>query len=270
MGTLLEFKANVVDGVHNELTKKLKPIMLRRRKNEVATDLPPRTEEIVKIPFTAEQSTIYDAQLNAARSKCNGTMQLLTALTRLRQICCHPKLVEDNYPHTAAKLELLTEMVTELLAEEHNVLIFSQFTSMLDIIKAEFDTHAIPHLKLTGSTPNKERAQLVNTFNDSDEPQAFLLSLKAAGTGLTLTKADYVIIFDPWWNPAVENQAIDRTHRIGQKRPVIAYRFIMADSIEEKVLDLQDEKRAIFQAAVDGVEMADVSLTADDLARLLE
>jgi SNF2 family DNA or RNA helicase len=162
-------------------------------------------------------------------------------------------------------------MLGELLDEGHSALIFSQFTSMLAIIEEYLKQRQVTYYKITGETSTDDRAMVVREFNADERPAVCLLSLRAAGVGLTLTKADYVFIYDPWWNPAVENQAIDRTHRIGQTKPVIAYRLVAQDSIEEKVLSLQDEKRRLFAATLEGgTDLASSQLNRDELISLLQ
>lgn len=256
-----------------ELAKRIGPVILRRTKEKVAPELPPRTEEVLRIEFDPEQRKFYDTFLLRAREAVReqGPIEILAALTRLRQICCDPRLVPGAPPDAAsAKLDTVVDLVTEIIDEGHSVLVFSQFTSMLDLIREALGD--VPTLTITGKTPTDRRAELVREFNQSELSQAFLLSLRAAGTGLTLTKADYVVIYDPWWNPAVERQAIDRTHRIGQDKPVIAYRLVAAKTVEEKVLLLQQEKAELFAEVMDEAQDARIAgkLTADDLASLLE
>ena len=255
------------------LAKAIAPVILRRLKETVARELPPRTEEVLRVRFGEEQQRLYDAELLRAREvvKSHGPIEILAALTRLRQLCCHPELLlKQPSAAGAAKLDELLELVTEVMDEGHSILVFSQFTEMLAIIQREFETRQIAYLKITGETPTPERARLVQEFTDNPAPQAFLLSLRAAGTGLTLTKADYVVIYDPWWNPAVERQAIDRTHRIGQDKPVMAYRLVAEGTVEDKILALQQEKAELFAAVMaDSERSLPPRLTAADFARLL-
>ncbi|NLZ60554.1 MAG: SWF/SNF helicase family protein, partial [Lentisphaerae bacterium] len=167
--------------------------------------------------------------------------------TRLRQICCDPALLSDDFAgQDSGKLALLLEKLQELNESGHSVLVFSQFTRMLDLIARRLSQAGLPYWQITGETPLPRRSELVQEFNRSEQAGVFLLSLKAAGTGLTLTKADYVFLYDPWWNPAVENQAIDRAHRIGQDKTVMAYRLLAKDSIEERVIELMQEKQELF------------------------
>lgn len=259
----------------NFVVHKLAPIMIRRNKSTVAAELPPRTVNIRTIEMTPAQRELYDREKLLARSAvgASGTVEILAALTRLRQICCDPELLLKA-PHQmgSGKLELLLEQLADLTENGHSVLVFSQFTTMLSIIQSEMEKRQLPSRMITGDTAVEERARLVEEFNSDPAPSTMLLSLKAAGTGLTLTKADYVFLYDPWWNPAAENQAIDRTHRIGQNRPVFAYRLIAEDSIEERVLKLMETKQALFDKVVGGaVEEAVLSrLGRNELLQLLE
>lgn len=263
------------------LSKRIAPVILRRLKEQVATELPPRTEEVLRVDFGDTQRALYETALIQARAavKERGFMEVLAALTRLRQLCCHPLLLAEDKTYGektdlagSAKLDCLLELTQEILEEGHSMLVFSQFTSMLDLIGLALSRAAIPWRMITGETRVSERAQLVREFQESPTPEVFLLSLKAAGTGLTLTKADYVVIYDPWWNPAVERQAIDRTHRIGQDKPVMAYRLAVAGSVEEKILALQAEKAELFAQVMADSERGSLAsrLSATDLAALLE
>lgn len=257
------------------LSKKLSPLMLRRTKTAVAPELPPRIEENLFLPLADSQQMVYDEQLAEARISAQegGFMQILAALTKLRQTCCHPALSrpedEDTSHLHSSKMDCLLDMLDELLQEGHSALVFSQFVSMLDLLEEEMKKRRIDYHKIVGATPTAKRMEIVDSFNNSAKPSVFLLSLRAAGTGLTLTKADYVFIYDPWWNPAVENQAIDRTHRIGQDKRVIAYRLIAEGTVEEKVIAMQDEKRQLFEELVEGTQSMPAGLKAEDLISLL-
>ena len=257
------------------LSRKIAPLLIRRSKQLVAPELPPKTEEIISVELPPEQRTFYDAQLalGQAALKEHGTGSILGTLTRLREACCHPQLVtKRENPIGSAKLEMLLEKLMDLQASGHSSLVFSQFTSMLDLIAPKLDELNIPYRIITGDTPVAKRSQLVADFDADENPSVFLLSLKAAGTGLTLTKADYVFLFDPWWNPAVERQAIDRTHRIGQDKPVFAYKFVAKDTVEEKVQILIEQKKELFDEIMDGAtaQSAPSRLTIDDLRSLIE
>lgn len=256
------------------LVKKLAPVMLRRRKDAVNIELPPRTVEILSIQMDTPQKEFYQKLLLLARKNTaeNGIMNLLANLTRLRQACCDPELLlKKKHPYGSAKLELLRERLTQLTQSGHSVLVFSQFTTMLNIISKALDEDQIPYHTITGKTPLPKRMELVAEFEQSQKPEVFLLSLKAAGTGLTLTKADYVFLYDPWWNPAAENQAIDRVHRIGQTKPVVAYRLMIKGSIEERVLAMIRQKQELFNTVIEGASDSAVisRLTASDLQSLL-
>lgn len=264
------------------LGRNIAPLMIRRTKSMVANELPPRISEVLRVEMGEEQRKLYNELRSQALEKAEqseSTMEILALLTRLRQACCDPRLLppgivpgENAETAASAKLETLMEMTEELLAENHSILVFSQFTSMLSLIEEKLCELNWPHYKITGSTPANQRSEIVRQFNQDPEPAIFLLSLKAAGTGLTLTKADYVFIYDPWWNPAVENQAIDRTHRIGQTKSVVAYRLVVANSIEENVVRQQQGKAELFEAVVSestGEEAQVAKFTDADLRRLL-
>jgi hypothetical protein len=230
------------------LSAKLRPIMLRRLKKQVARDLPDRIEERRDCPLGDEQRKLYLAELRRSREQIMQTVSqhglakskihVLAALTRLRQICCHPTLVGSDMP--SGKTDTLFELLEPLLAEGQKVLVFSQFVQMLKLLEAECKTREMPTFMLTGETKNRQ--EVVNAFQTDPNPSVFLLSLRAAGTGLNLTTASYVVLYDPWWNPAVEAQAIDRSHRIGQTRTVNAYKLITPGTVEEKIFDLQMRK----------------------------
>lgn len=233
---------------------RLKPFLLRRTKREVAPDLPPRIEEDRFCELEGAQAQLYRAELKKARGLLmhiesaaefhEQRFHILQSLLRLRQICCHPALIDPALrAESSAKLDALFDLLEPLREEGHKVLVFSQFVSMLDLIRERMNEQQWPHFYLTGQTEN--RAAVVDAFSDSEQPATFLLSLKAAGSGLNLMAASYVVLFDPWWNPAVEAQAIDRTHRIGQANQVMAYRLLVKDSVEEKIRALQAKKAAL-------------------------
>ncbi len=260
------------------LAARVRPFVLRRTKGEVAKDLPERSEEDLLCELEGEQATLYRAELKRARAallniKTNKELDksrfnILTSLLRLRQICCHPALVsEKGADAESAKLTALFDLLEPIIAESHKVLVFSQFVQMLDIIRAEIERRQWPHFLLTGGT--EDRGPLVQNFQQSQGAAVFLISLRAGGFGLNLTAASYVVLYDPWWNPAVENQAIDRTHRIGQTSHVIAYRLLVKESIEEKIRKLQRSKSALAQDIL-GEESFTRALTLDDFRFLLE
>jgi len=235
----------------NRLAARLRPFLLRRTKLQVAQDLPPRTEEEVYSTMDGIQQELYKAELKRIQKALLGldsdeavkknSFAILQGLMRLRQICCHPGLIDPKYlKEESAKMESLFYLLDQLYEEGHKVLVFSQFVSMLDLIKARLELDARPFHYLTGQT--KDRKGEIESFQTTKDASVFMLSLKAGGAGLNLTSASYVILYDPWWNPAVENQAIDRTHRIGQKNKVIAYRLLTRDTVEEKIRILQHQK----------------------------
>jgi superfamily II DNA or RNA helicase len=261
----------------HRLSARVRPFLLRRTKKEVANDLPDRIEEDITCEMEGPQAALYKAELKRARAsllKVQTSKQLdklrfniLTSLLRLRQICCHPALIGHDDPKTeSAKLTALLELLEPLMDEGHKVLIFSQFVDMLQRIQTEVAAREWPHFILTGQT--EDRGDLVRSFQESEGAGVFLISLKAGGSGLNLTAASYVVLFDPWWNPAVEAQAIDRTHRIGQKNTVIAYRLIVKESIEEKIRSLQKQKGHLAQDIL-GEENFAKALSIDDFRFLL-
>jgi hypothetical protein len=255
------------------LSAKLRPLLLRRLKKHVAKDLPDRIEERRDCPLGDEQRKLYLAELRRSRDQImqavaeqglnKSKMHVLAALTRLRQICCHPALVGSDT--ASGKTDTLFELLDPLISEGQKVLVFSQFVQMLHLLEKECRDRQINTHVLTGQT--KDRQQVVNAFQNDGNPGVFLLSLRAAGTGLNLTNASYVVLYDPWWNPAVEAQAIDRSHRIGQTHTVNAYRLIAPGTVEEKIWELQQNKAQTI-ADVLGEEGFARSLTANDLEYL--
>ncbi|MYF96369.1 MAG: DEAD/DEAH box helicase [Holophagales bacterium] len=260
------------------VAKGLRPFILRRSKREVLPDLPEKTEQILQCTLNPRQQEIYD-QLRAGyrdsllkqvedKGVGGSAMQVLEALLRLRQVACHPGLIDESWNDAgSAKLESLFEQVSAVLDEGHKCLVFSQFTSLLAYVRSHFEEQGVPYAYLDGQTRN--RGEVVDHFQNDPDTNIFLISLKAGGVGLNLTAAGYVFLLDPWWNPAVEAQAIDRTHRIGQTQPVFAYRLIARDTVEEKMLELQRSKRQIADAILEGGGSSLRDLTADDLRLLL-
>jgi len=260
-----------------ELQKKVNPFILRRTKQQVATELPDKTEMVIYCEMGAEQRKVYDSYSNEFRNflltKQEGdlsrdSMNILAGLTKLRQICNSPSLINDEeyYGDASAKIDVLIEQI-ETKAPHHKILVFSQFVTMLDLIKKELIKRNISFEYLTGQTKN--RADKVASFQNNDGIRVFLISLKAGGVGLNLTEADYVYLVDPWWNPAVENQAIDRSYRIGQKKNVVAVRLICPDTIEEKIMKMQDSKRDLANDLVKTDVNILKSLSKGDLIGLL-
>lgn len=243
------------------LSARLRPFMIRRTKGQVAKELPARTEEAMLCEMTGVQEQLYRDELARAQHMVLNAsgfdalnrqrFAILQALTRLRQICCHPALIQhDASTEDSAKLTATLELIEELHAEGHKVLLFSQFVSMLKIIREKLESMGLPYHWLTGASTN--RAEIVRAFQEDDKASIFLLSLKAGGSGLNLTAASYVILYDPWWNPAVEAQAIDRAHRIGQTQPVMAYRMLTKGTIEEKIMLLQQKKNIMASTVLGG------------------
>lgn len=258
------------------LAARVRPFLLRRTKTQVAKDLPDRIEEDLFCEMEGDQRTMYRAELKRAQSTLLGIQtpkalnkerfNLLTSLLRLRQICCDPRLVKDEFTGESAKLEALMEQLEPLMEEGQKVLVFSQFVEMLELLKKALAARGWTTFFLAGETEN--RGELVQEFQAYEGAATFLISLKAGGFGLNLTAASYVVLFDPWWNPAVEAQAIDRSHRIGQTQKVIAYRLLIKDSIEEKIRALQKQKKSLAEDVL-GEEKFAQSLTLDDLRFLL-
>jgi superfamily II DNA or RNA helicase len=265
------------------LAGRIKPFLLRRTKEEVAGDLPPKTVITEKVEFSAEQRTVYESVRLAMHTKVQAVIAekglarshivILDALLKLRQACCDPRLLkltgnkkQSSKQVGSAKLDRLMDLVGNLVEEGRKMIVFSQFTSMLDLIRLQLDDAGIAYALLTGDTV--DRGKQVTSFQNG-EMQVFLISLKAGGVGLNLTAADTVILYDPWWNPAVEEQAIDRAHRIGQDKPVFVYRLVAADTIEEKMDVLKDKKRAIAASLFDHDGQPTLSMTEADFDLLL-
>ncbi len=262
-----------------ELGKKIAPLILRRKKEDVLAELPEKTIENLYVDMTKSQSDIYDTYFKAAQSEALSIMRdeagfqrsrflILTLLLRLRQICCHPRLTKEELSGKglSGKLEALRELVDSICAENHKVLVFSQFSKMLEIIQEDLSDYKDQISTMTGKTQNRQ--EIIDAFKENPETRIFLMTLKVGGVGLNLTEADYVIIFDPWWNPASEAQAIDRTHRIGQNKPVFVYRLIAKDSIEEKVLELQKRKQSVADGVLSGSERDGGSFGKEELTYL--
>jgi SNF2 family DNA or RNA helicase len=267
--------------VRDRLRRRIRPFLLRRTKDQVVADLPRKTEVTRSIALEGKQRDLYDTLRAAYAEEVRGyiasqsfernRMRVLEGLMRLRQVCCDPRLVSKERTRAglaSAKLDYLLDMLQELILAGRRILVFSQFTSMLELIEAELHAKRIRYVKLTGQT--EDRATPVQRFQRGEVP-LFLISLRAGGFGLNLTQADTVVHYDPWWNPAVEAQATDRAHRIGQEKPVFVYRLIAADTVEERILALQARKRELADALFDesGQSLAS-SLSADDWLSLLD
>ena len=272
--------ANIADSefLRSDLAARTAPFIKRRVKKDVAPELPPREDIAMFCSMDDTQCELYDQVLAEGRMylqelagekgrNARGNMQILTTLLRLRQICCHPQLLDSENAAPSAKFELLQELLMEHIDSGHKVLLFSQFTSMLKLVQDYLKSADISYCYLDGATRNRQ--EVVDKFNNSPEIPVFLLSLKAGGTGLNLTSADTVIIYDPWWNPATELQAADRTHRIGQTRTVRSIKLLVKDSIEEKILALQERKQEIFDQVVENPALSAEKLSIEDLKFLL-
>lgn len=256
------------------LHRRVRPLMLRRTKESVAAELPPKQEQVLSVPLAPGHRRLYDKQLAAERKKVLGLVgdlrrnriTILASLTLLRQLALSPALVLPDQPVASAKIDALVELVTELASEGHRALVFSQFTTYLGMVRDRLADEGLGAVYLDGRT--RDRAARIERFRSGSDP-VFLISLKAGGFGLTLTEADYVFILDPWWNPAAELQAIDRTHRIGQDKHVMVYRLVSEDTIEEKVVALQQRKRDLFAKVVGESGDLAAPLSADDIRGLL-
>ncbi len=259
----------------NRLKKLIQPFILRRTKSEVLDELPSRTEVTLHVELSKNEMAFYEALRREAIESLSESdaaagakhLQVLAAIMRLRRACCNAKLVTQDTPLPSAKLEVFGEILDELLGNNHKALVFSQFVDHLTILREYLDEREVSYQYLDGSTPAKARKQRVNAFQ-AGEGDVFLISLKAGGTGLNLTAADYVIHMDPWWNPAVEDQASDRAHRIGQQRPVTIYRLVAKGTIEDKIVDLHRQKRDLADSLLEGADMSG-KMSTDELLKLI-
>jgi SNF2 family DNA or RNA helicase len=261
----------------HQLKKLIQPFLLRRTKNQVLQELPSRTEILLQVDLSQEELAFYEALRREALAKLSESdatagakhLQVLAEIMRLRRACCNTQLVRPEIALPSSKLTLFGEVVTELLENKHKALVFSQFVDHLHLIRDYLDNQKITYQYLDGSTPAAERQKRVKAFQ-SGQGDVFLISLKAGGTGLNLTAADYVIHMDPWWNPAVEDQASDRAHRIGQQRPVTIYRLVAKNTIEEKIVDLHQQKRDLADSLLEGAEISGKISTAALLQLMAE
>ncbi len=285
LGSLQRFNERYAQAIENNkdqeiqhrLRKLLRPFILRRLKNDVLTELPPRTEVTLHIELSAPERTLYEAlRRNAMQTMLSNTEQpghkqlkILAEIMKLRQACCHPRLVIEESTLSSSKLQAFEELVDELLDNRHKALVFSQFVGHLKLIRELLDKKGIQYHYLDGSTPVPQRKSAVNLFQ-AGEGDLFLISLKAGGTGLNLTAADYVIHMDPWLNPAVEDQASDRAHRMGQKRPVTVYRLVAKDTIEDKIVDLHIHKRDLANSLLEGGDVSGKMSVHDMMALIQE
>ena len=259
-------------GVAKHLRERIRPFILRRLKREVAPELPPRTEQILRCQLSGAEREVYNTVRVATQAKlmeragAPNVMAALEALLRLRQASCHAGLVPGQTAEGSSKIDLLVETLSSVVAQGHKALVFSQWTGLLNLIEPHMQGAELDFVRLDGQT--RDRQGVVDTFQADDGPPVMLISLKAGGTGLNLTAADHVFLVDPWWNPAVEDQAADRAHRIGQDKPVMVYRLVAEDTVEERIIALQQRKRALAEAALGSADQA-ASITRDDLMALL-
>jgi len=284
LGSLQKFNERYAQAIENQqdqqiqqrLKKLLRPFILRRLKNDVLTELPSRTEVTLHVELSPEERALYEAlRRNAMQTMMATTdqpgqkqLKILAEIMKLRRACCHPRLVMEESTLGSSKLQAFEELVDELLDNRHKALVFSQFVGHLTLIRELLDKKGVHYHYLDGSTPVPQRKKAVNLFQAGDG-DLFLISLKAGGTGLNLTAADYVIHMDPWWNPAVEDQASDRAHRMGQKRPVTIYRLVAKDTIEDKIVDLHKHKRDLANSLLEGGEVSG-KMSVEDMMALIK
>jgi SNF2 family DNA or RNA helicase len=257
------------------LRRRIRPLMMRRTKEAVASDLPPKQEQVLSVELHPRHRKIYQTHLQRERQKLLGLIEdldrnrmiVFRSLTLLRMLSLDASLVEPEYEGVpSAKLDVLFEQLEDVLAEGHRALVFSQFTSYLKLAAARLEQAGVEFAYLDGST--RKRGEVIDSFKNGTAP-VFLISLKAGGFGLNLTEADYCFLLDPWWNPASESQAVDRTHRIGQTKNVMVYRMVSTDTIEEKVMKLKEQKAKLFSSVMDDDAVFSSALTADDIKELL-
>lgn len=282
-----EMESNIIAGTNDEkakdtkavdrLKKMVRPFILRRLKEDVLKDLPKKLEHVVYAKMEGEQQKLYDARVQRLKMSLekqtdeeykNNKIEILSELTRLRQICCDPGLCYEDYKGGSAKLSVCMEMIEDAVSSGHKVLLFSQFTTMLETIAKELKKKKIAYYELTGETKKEKRVEMAKAFNENKVP-IFLISLRAGGTGLNLVGADIVIHFDPWWNLAAQNQATDRAHRIGQKNVVTVFKMITAKTIEEKILALQEKKKNLSDQIISDEGMSETKLTREQLLEIL-
>ena len=264
----------------NRLKKLIGPFILRRIKKDVLTELPDKTITVLNNEMQGEQLYIYMSYLAQAKQevsleiKKNGfessQIKILALLMRLRQICCHPSLFIDNYKGESSKLNQCMQITKDAVEGGHKILLFSGYTSMFNILEKELKKEGIEYFKLTGQTKVSDRIKLVEEFNENDKIKVFLISLKAGGTGLNLTGADMVIHYDPWWNISAENQATDRTYRIGQKKNVQVYKLITKNSIEERIYELQQKKEKLIDSMLSTKETFVNKLSKEEIMELFK
>ena len=262
-----------------DLLRRIRPFLTRRLKQDVLDELPDKMEITMRAQMTPEQRQIYRASLERLRPRINelleekgverSRIEVLSAITELREICCHPSLVMNDYRGGSGKTDLLLEILPDMIGSGRRILLFSQFTSMLKLLRTQLEENGFSTLYLDGETPADERLELAERYNGG-EGQIFLISLRAGGYGLNLTGADLVIHYDPWWNPATEEQATDRAHRIGQQKKVQVIRLVTGESIEEQVVELGSRKKALFERLITPGESVISALTAQDIRALFD
>jgi SNF2 family DNA or RNA helicase len=263
-------------GARTRLRRLIAPFILRRTKTQVLSELPPRTEITVPVELTQEEAALYETLRRDALERIatleapeqQKSIAILAEMMRLRRACCNPELVAPGGGIASSKLMTFARLLAELLENRHKVLVFSQFVDHLTLIRRYLDQNGVRYQYLDGSTPMAERKRSVDAFQ-AGEGDVFLISLKAGGVGINLTAADYVIHMDPWWNPAVEDQASDRAHRMGQQRPVTIYRLVARHTIEEGIVDLHHRKRDLADSLLEGSDVA-ARLSPDEMLRMLQ
>lgn len=261
------------------LSNTVMPFILRRLKKDVLHDLYNKYEEIMSVKMNKKQADLYNLQTQKIIAQLNGQgdadfkksrFQILAQITKLREICCDPHLLYENYHGKSNKLIATIDLIKNNLENGHKILLFSQFTAMLDTLNKKLAKLKAPLFTVTGSTPKAKRQQQVQEFNKMSQPGVFLISLKAGGTGINLIGTDVVIHYDPWWNLAAENQATDRAHRIGQKHVVKIYKMVTKDSIEERIIALQQKKAELANSILQNDQVANPVISKDDLLKVLE
>jgi superfamily II DNA or RNA helicase len=277
LGNRKNFEDMIKDGQKEQIKTKIRPFILRREKKEVLDCLPDKTEIVKKCPLSEQQSALYATVLKAVKQGIRNNhgkverLNILTSLLKLRQVCTHPGIMKEFQDSSipSAKFDMAKEMIAELIDENHKIVLFSQFTGMLDILQDWVKEEDLYFERIDGSVSAQKRIKAIDRFQSSETPGVFLISLKAGGIGINLTEADYVIHLDPWWNPAVEAQATDRVHRMGQKNKVIVYKLITEGTIEEKIFDLQEEKKTLIGEIIDIDSMDNNKINLKELKSLL-
>ena len=272
LGDLNEFKQKYLlsKNGREELRLLISPYILKREKNEVLK-MPQKREYNIPVFMKESQKSFYEKFLIETREKINSndnTINLLSYLTKLRQVCLDPCLIDNNYNGSNAKISICKKIINNKI-KNHKILIFSQYTSILKKLKDELEKEDYSYSYIDGSISAKDRLRLVNEFNEKEENSIFLISLKAGGTGLNLTSADVIIHFDPWYNPYIESQASDRAHRIGQKNDVYVYKLILKNSIEERIIELQEEKKELIESIINEESIKEWELNKEEIINII-